>query len=61
MLPYLVDDLPQRRPRGVIGEEIGGKGVLDADGFAGSVRQKSASQSLYARKMADISVSTTLK
>ena len=32
--PHLVDALSQGIPRGFVGEQIGGKGVLRADGFA---------------------------
>src|SRR5262249_47577363 len=32
--PYLVDDFSKRVSRGFVGEEIGGEGVLGADGFA---------------------------
>src|SRR4029077_18939757 len=31
--PDLVDDLSERITRGLVGEEIGGKSVLDTDGF----------------------------
>jgi hypothetical protein len=34
VVPYLVDDLSKRVPRGFVGEEIGGERVLGADGFA---------------------------
>src|SRR6516225_4264986 len=34
VVPYLVDDLSKRVPRGFVGEEIGGECVLGADGFA---------------------------
>src|SRR5262249_52114569 len=34
VVPYLVDDLSQRIPRGLVGEEIGGKRVFCPDGFA---------------------------
>ena len=32
--PDLADNFPKRIPRGFVGEEIGGKRVLGADGFA---------------------------
>src|SRR6516164_4435853 len=32
--PHLIDDLAKRALRGFVGEEIGGEGVLGADGFA---------------------------
>src|SRR5437763_4348718 len=34
VVPYLVDDLSKRVPRGFVGEEIGGERVLGGDGFA---------------------------
>jgi hypothetical protein len=33
ILPHLAGDFPKRIPRGFVGEKIGGKGVLGADGF----------------------------